>query len=50
MPDLSDGEWLRERYAEEGRSVRYIALRLGRDPDEVLDALEEHGIGLRGLP
>jgi transposase-like protein len=45
---LTDEDWLRQRYVEDGQTVRTIAAELGYSPDTVSRALRTAGIPTRG--
>lgn len=46
-PRLRDGDWLRERYEGDGRSLNEIADELGVSDSAVLHQMRRHGVGRR---
>lgn len=49
-PKLTDGEWLEEKYVEEGRGVERVASLVGCSPKLVRKWLTRHGIDTRPQP
>ena len=47
---LADGAWLRRRYIDEGRSIRWISGEFHVHERAVADALRAHGIPIRPNP